>query len=106
MRLQRAAQAAEGLPADAPNQQQARAAIVAEVGRLRWRVWDGKAKNARIILKRIRALLPALKGEPARKLRRALRAADRYLRSRSAWLVNYAERHRAGLAGRQSAEAA
>jgi hypothetical protein len=27
----------------------------------------------------------------------ALRAIDRYLGSQSAWLVNYAERHRAGL---------
>ena len=26
-----------------------------------------------------------------------MRAIDRYLRSQSAWLVNYAERHRAGL---------
>ena len=37
------------------------------------------------------------RGAPARKLRRALRAIDRYLRSQSAWLVNYAERWRAGL---------
>ncbi len=97
MRLQHATQAANGLPADAPDQLQARAAIVAEAERLRWRAWHGKAKNARITLKRIRTLLPAFKGEPARKLRRALRAVKRYLRSQSAWMVNYAERHRAGL---------
>src|SRR5690242_8173262 len=36
-------------------------------------------------------------GEPVRKLRRAVGRADSYLRSQSAWLVNYAERHRAGL---------
>ena len=85
------------MPADAPDQAQAKAAIVAEVERLRWRAWNGKAKDARITLKRIRTLLPAVKGEPARKLRRALRAVDRYLRGQSAWLVDYAERHRAGL---------
>ena len=37
------------------------------------------------------------KGEPARKLKVALGTVDRYLRSQSAWLVDYAERHRAGL---------
>ena len=42
-------------------------------------------------------LLPALEREPVRKLKHALRAIDRYLRSQGAWLVNYAERHRAGL---------
>jgi len=97
MRLRHAEQAAEGLPADAPDQSQAKAAIVAEVERLRWRAWNGKAKDARVTLKRVRALLPAVEGEPARKLRRALRAVDRYLRGQGAWLVDYAERHRAGL---------
>ncbi len=97
MRLQHAKQAAEGLPAGSPDQLPAKAAIVAEVERLRWRTWNGKAKDARITVTRIRTLLPALGREPVRKLRRALRAVDRYLRSQSAWLVNYAERHRAGL---------
>jgi len=97
MRLQHARQAAEGLPADEPDQRQAKAAIVAEVERLHWRAWDGKAKDAQITVKRTCKLLPAAKGEPARKLRRALRAVDRYLRGQSAWLVDYAERHRAGL---------
>jgi hypothetical protein len=34
---------------------------------------------------------------PSRRLWTALREIDRYLTSQSAWLVNYAERHRAGL---------
>jgi hypothetical protein len=97
MRLQHAKQAAGGLPADGPDRVQARAAIAAEVERLRWRTWNGKAKDARITLERIHALLPSFEGEPARKLRRALDAVDRYLRSQSAYLVDYAERHRAGL---------
>src|SRR3954454_6082772 len=46
---------------------------------------------------RIHALLPSFESEPARKLRRALDAVDRYLRSQSAPLVDYTERHRAGL---------
>ncbi len=96
-RLQHAKQVAEGLPAEEPDQPQAKAEIVTEVERLRWRAWNGKAKDARITLKRLRTLLPALEREPVRKLKRALRAVDRYLRSQSAWLVNYAERWRAGL---------
>jgi len=85
------------LPAEDPAQQQAKTEIVAEVERLRWRTWNGKAKDARITLKRLRALLPVFEREPVRKLRRALRVVDRHLRSQSAWLVNYAERWRAGL---------
>ena len=34
---------------------------------------------------------------PSRKLWTALRALNRYLIGQSAWLANYAERHRAGL---------
>ena len=97
MRLQHATQTAEGLPADAPDQQQARAAIVTKVERLHWRAWNGRTRNARFTLKRVRTFLPAFKGEPARKLRRALHAVGRYLPNQSAWLVNYAERHRTGL---------
>jgi hypothetical protein len=38
------------------------------------------------------------KSDPSsRRLWTALREIDRYLASQSAWLVNYAERHRAGL---------
>ena len=38
------------------------------------------------------------KSDPSsRRLWTALREIDRYLTSQSAWLVNYAERHRAGL---------
>ena len=101
MRLQHARQAAEGLPAEAPDQQ-AKAAIVERVERLRWQAWNGKTEKARLTLKRIRTLMSAFKGrrkvgEPVRKLRRAVGRVDSYLRSQSAWLVNYAERHRAGL---------
>ncbi len=97
MRVQHAKQVAEALPAGDPHQQQAKTEIVAEVERLRWRTWHGKAKDARLTLRRLHTLLPALEREPVRKLKRALRAIDRYLRSQSAWLVNYAERWRAGL---------
>jgi hypothetical protein len=105
MRLQHAKQAAEVLSTDEPGRVQAKTVIVAEVERLRWRIWNGKAKGARLTIERIRKVMHVFKGErrrrtgtaPSRKLWHALHAVDAYLSSQSAWLVNYAERHRAGL---------
>ena len=70
-----------------------------------WRIWNGKAKHAGKSIDRIRAVMHHFRGErdsrksiaPSRKLWTALRALNRYLIGQSAWLVNYAERHRAGL---------
>jgi hypothetical protein len=42
---------------------QAKAAIVAEVERLHWRIWNGKAKNARHTLERVRKVMHAFQGE-------------------------------------------
>jgi hypothetical protein len=104
MRLQHAERVAGTLPIDMPEREHARAVIVAEVERLHWRIWNGRAKDAQITLERIRHVMPVFHGEDGRKkdpawrrLRKALRGIDRYLSSQSAWLINYAERHRAGL---------
>ena len=105
MRLQHAKQAAIGLSTDEPGRMQAKTAIVAEVERLRWRIWNGKAKNARLTIERIRKFMHIFKGErghrttgvPSRKLWRALHEVDNYLSGQSTWLVNYAKRYRAGL---------
>ena len=105
MRLQHAEKTASNLSADTPERENARAVIVAEVGRLHWRIWNGKATDAKVTLERIRQVMPVFQGEPAgrkrdpssRRLWKALREIDRYLASQSAWLVNYAERHHAGL---------
>jgi hypothetical protein len=48
MRLQHAKQAASGLSTDTSGRMEAKALIVEQVERLRWRIWNGKAKNARI----------------------------------------------------------
>ena len=93
------------LPIDTPERENAKAVIVAEVDRLHWRIWNGRAKDAKVTLERLREIMPAFQGEqgdwkkdpPSRRLWTALREIDRYLTSQSAWLVNYAERHRAGL---------
>src|ERR1700733_3395313 len=104
MRLQHTKLAAANLSTDDPDRVTAKAMIVAEVERLHWRIWNGKAKNARRSIKRIRKVMHVFKGErsrgttgvPSRKLWHALHAIDKYLRGQAAWLVNYAKRYRAG----------
>ena len=105
MRLQHLKQIVSGLSADDPRRVVAKAVIVEEVERLHWRLWNGRAKNAQISIDRIRAVMHHYQGEPSgrksiapsRKLWTALHALDGYLTGPSEWMVNYAERHRAGL---------
>jgi hypothetical protein len=95
MRLQHLKQIAGALSADHPARVTAKAVIVAEVERLHWRIWNGKAKNARKSIDRIRAVMSRFQGEaggrksiaPSRKLWTALHALDGYLSGQSARLV-------------------
>jgi hypothetical protein len=105
MRLEHLKQIASGLSADKPARVAAKAVIVEEVERLHWRLWNGKAKDTQISLDRIRAVIHHFQGEqgerksiaPSRELWTASHALDGYLTGQSDWMVNYAERHRAGL---------
>jgi hypothetical protein len=105
MRLQHLKQIGDGLAAGDPARAAAKAVVVTEVERLHWRIWNGRAGNAGKSIDRIRAVMhhfwrarDSRKSiAPSRKLWTALRALNRYLIGQSAWLVNYAERHRAGL---------
>jgi hypothetical protein len=105
MRLQHTKLTAANLSTDNPGRVTAKAAIVAEVERLHWRIWNGKAKNALRSINRIHKVMHVFKGEhsqgakgvASRKLWHALHAVDKYLRGQAAWLVNYAKRFRAGL---------
>jgi hypothetical protein len=105
MQLQHLKQIASSLPVDDPERAEAKVVIVEEVKRLHWRIWNGKAKDAPVSIDRIRAVMHHFQGESdgrksnvlSRKLWTALHALSGYLTSQSAWLVNYAERHRAGL---------
>jgi hypothetical protein len=105
MRLQHLKQIAGVLSTDEPARTAAKTVIVAEAERLHWRIWNGKAQNAQKSIDRIRAVMHQFQGEPgskksvapSRKLWTALQALAGYLRGQSHWLVNYAERHRAGL---------
>jgi hypothetical protein len=105
MRLQHLKQIASALSTENPARVAAKAVIVEEVERLRWRIWNGKARNAQRSIKRIRKVMHAFKGErghrttgvPSRKLWHALHEVDNYLSSQSSWLTDYAKRYRAGL---------
>ncbi len=105
MRLQHLKQVASGLSADDQEPAAAKAVIVEEVERLHWRLWNGKAKDATISTDRISAVMHHFDAEtderksipPSKKLLTALQALDGYLTGQSDWMVNYAERHRAGL---------
>jgi hypothetical protein len=52
MRLQHLKQVAGGLSTDDPEQSAVRVAIVEEVERLHWRLWNGKTKDAEISIDR------------------------------------------------------
>jgi hypothetical protein len=87
-----------------PGRTEAKATIVTEVERLHWRIWNGKAKNAQKTIERTRKVMHLYKAARGhrtqdvapRKLWHALHEIDKYLRSQSARLANYAARHRAG----------
>src|SRR3954451_13400098 len=64
MRLQHLTRVAGALPSDGPERAAAKAVIVREVERLRWRLWNGKARDAGISLDRIRAVVHHSRGEP------------------------------------------
>ena len=101
MRIQHAAQTAGGSPIDNPGRMQAKSLIVEEVERLRWRIWNGKAKNAKRSIDRVRKVMRVYKDErgqhtrsaPSRRLWHALLDVDRYLRGQSSCLINYAKRY-------------
>ena len=64
MRLQHLKQVAGVLSDEDPARGAGKAMIITEVERLRWRIWNGKAKDAQISIDRIHALLPSFESEP------------------------------------------
>jgi hypothetical protein len=106
MRLQhRLKEIASGLSADDSARVAAKEVIVEEVERLSWRLWNAKPGLPRTSIDRIRAVTHHFRGEQggrkpiesSRALWTALYALDGYLTGHSDWMVNYAERHGAGL---------
>jgi hypothetical protein len=90
MRLQHLRQSASAPATGDPARVTANAVIVAEVERLHWRIWNGKAKNARKSIARIRVVMHHFRGEPgsrksiapSRKLWTAVHGLDGYLSAR------------------------
>ena len=88
--FQHAAQTAGGLPIDNPGRMKAKSVIVDEVERLRWRIWNGKAKNAKRSIDRVRKVMRVARTNMANtrgarlhaELWHALLDVDRYLRGR------------------------
>src|SRR3954470_5626508 len=66
MRLQHLTQIAGGLSSEGPERAAAKAVIVEEVERLRWRLWTGKAKDAKVSIDRIRAVMHHFRDEPGK----------------------------------------
>ena len=103
-RLNHLKRVADAISVINPGQETAKAAIVNEVKRLRWRLWNGKASNVRISIDRIHAVMRHCQGEHGRKrhaawagkLWAASHALDQYLIGQTEWRVNYAGRYRAG----------
>ena len=91
MRLQHLKQIAGGLSTDDAARAAAKTVIVEEVERLRWRLWNGNAKDAQISIGRIRKVMHAFQGElgsrrsdaPSRKLWTALAKLDGYFSGQS-----------------------
>lgn len=80
MRLQHAKLAASGLSTDEPGRAEAKTAIVAEVERLHWRIWNGEARNAQLTLERPRKVMHVFRGERGHQTRGVARTArDRQL---------------------------
>src|SRR4051794_31596680 len=64
MRLRHLTQVAAGLSSEGPERAAAKAAVVEEGERLRWRLWNGKAKDAKVSIDRIRAVTHHFRDEP------------------------------------------
>src|SRR3954453_56690 len=64
MRLQHLTRIAGSLSSDNPERAAAKAVIVEEAERLRWRLWNGKAKDAGISIDRICAVMHHFRDEP------------------------------------------
>jgi hypothetical protein len=76
MRLNHLKQIADAISTTNAEQEKAKAAIVDEVERLRWRLWNGKATNARVSIDRIHAVMCRFRGEHSRKNHAASRRAS------------------------------
>jgi hypothetical protein len=103
-RLQHVRQAAKGLKSTVPDLPHVTVQIIAEVERLRWRLWNGKPGAVAEAIEKIRPLVRTKRQtskarrpvRPWAALMSTLFALRKYTTGQEAWMIDYARRHRRG----------
>ncbi len=99
MRIQHAAQAARGWPADTPGEREDGARLADAVERIRWRLWHGQVERALDLIGDTLARLDAMaEAAPAAaaKVAALLRGLEAYVSGQADLIIDYAEARRSG----------
>jgi len=99
MRIQHAAQAAKGWPADTPGEREEGARLAEAVERIRWRLWHGQVQRALDLIAETLARLGAMaEAAPvaAAKVAALLRGLETYVSGQADLIIDYAEGRRRG----------
>jgi hypothetical protein len=99
MRIQHAAQAVTGWPADTPGEREDGARLADAVERIRWRLWHGQVERALDLIGETLARLDAMtEAAPAAgaKVAALLRGLEAYVSGQAGLIIDYAEGRRSG----------
>ena len=99
MRIQHAAQAAKGWPADTPGEREDGARLADAVERIRWRLWHGQVQRALDLIRETLARLDAMaEAAPvaAAKVAALLRGLETYVSGQTDLIIDYAKARRNG----------
>ena len=99
MRIQHAAQAAKGWPADTPGEREEGARLAEAVERIRWRLWHGQVRRALDLVGETLARLDAMtEAAPvaATKVAALLRGLETYVSGQAGLTIDDAQARRDG----------
>jgi hypothetical protein len=99
MRIQHAAQAAKGWPADTPGERGDGARLADAVERVRWRLWHGQVRRALDLIGETLAWLESMaEAAPAAaaKVAPSLRGLETYVSGQAGLIIDYAKARRDG----------
>ena len=99
MRIQHAAQAAKGWPADTPGERGDGGRLAVAVEHIRWRLWHGQVRRALDLIGETLAWLDAMaEAAPvaAAKVAALLRGIETYVSGQADLIIDYAEGRRRG----------
>jgi hypothetical protein len=97
MRIQHAAQAAKGWPADTPGGREDGARLAEAVERIRWRLWHGQVRRALDLVGETLAWLEGMAAPTvATKTAASLRGLETYVSGQAALIIDYAKARRRG----------